>query len=105
MSDFYILADDGRTPVVADMATWARWFEHHPTRTVQQDRLGDLLVSTVFLGIDHNFAGRGDPVLWETMVFRDGRSVDDGQDRYTSYADAVAGHADMRRRAEAGEFD
>ena len=28
---------------------------------------GDLL--TVFLGLDHDFLDRGDPILWETMVF------------------------------------
>jgi hypothetical protein len=30
----------------------------------------DVLVSTVFLAIDHNFGRDGEPVLFETMVFR-----------------------------------
>ncbi len=28
-----------------------------------------ILVSTVFLGLDHNFLGEGEPILFETMIF------------------------------------
>ncbi len=49
-----------------------------------------VVVSTVFLGTDHNFTGKGPPVLFETMIFVNGG--DEWQDRYTSWNDAVAGH-------------
>lgn len=29
----------------------------------------NLVVSTVYLGIDHNFSGHGPPIIWETMIF------------------------------------
>ena len=48
-----------------------------------------MLVSTVFLGIDHSF-GEGPPILWETMIF-DGPH-DQFQERYTSKEEAIAGH-------------
>lgn len=48
------------------------------------------VVSTVFLGLDHNFTEVGDPVLWETMVFGE-----DGGEiclRYSSEEEAIQGH-------------
>lgn len=69
----YILAGpDGRTVKVVDLLEWARWLEVERTaRTVGKTNIGPFLVSTVFLGLDHNF-GEGPPVLWESMIFTDG---------------------------------
>ena len=49
-------------------------------------------ISTVFLGIDHNFGGAvGDPpVVFETMVF--GGDLDESMDRYTTWRKAKIGH-------------
>ena len=58
------------------------------------DEIGGVKVSTVFLGLDHRFSDSledGPPVLWETMIF--GGAHDEHQERYTSRADAIAGHA------------
>jgi hypothetical protein len=53
-----------------DVLRWARWFET-AERHVGNDYLaeGDLRISTVFLGLDHNFGLGGPPILFETMVF------------------------------------
>ena len=85
----YIL--DGKTPVkIADIVKWAVWFEmSHHKRIVKQTEVGDVGVSTVFLGVDHNWSDKGDPVLFETMVFG---VEDEMQHRYTSWADALLGH-------------
>lgn len=50
----------------------------------------DVTVSTVFLGIDHNFCDMGSPILYETAVF----SKDNSEiaDRYITRADAEKGH-------------
>jgi len=50
----------------------------------------DIVVSTVFLMLDHNYHAEGDPVLWETMIIKDGEYHD--WSRYDSYAKAKAGH-------------
>lgn len=86
----YILADDHRTPVPCDdMTTWGEWMGT-ADRHVGHDMRNGIRVSTVFLGLDHGF-GPGAPVLWETMIF--GGPHDEYQERYTSYDDALAGHA------------
>jgi hypothetical protein len=47
-------------------------------------------VSTVWIGINHRF-GPGDPLIFETMVF--GGEYDEACARYSSEAQAAAGHA------------
>lgn len=68
LPDNYIL-DKYKMPVKEpDLIHWARWMEKKD-RIVKQEMVGDVKVSTVFLGIDHNFSHEGPPILWETMVF------------------------------------
>lgn len=49
-------------------------------------------VSTVWLGLDHNFSGIGPPVIFETMIFGGGEEWEDSQWRYSTEAEALAGH-------------
>lgn len=51
-------------------------------------------VSTVWLGLDHNW-GDGDPILFETMSFGGGEAQNESQWRWTTEAAAVAGHAEI----------
>jgi len=56
-------------------------------------------VSTVFLGIDHNF-GAGLPLLFESMIFINGgplqsHDLDGEQDRYYTYEQALTGHREL----------
>lgn len=50
-------------------------------------------VSTIWLGVDYSF-GEGVPVIFETMVFGDGR-LDLTGDRYPTEASARRGHEEM----------
>jgi hypothetical protein len=93
----YIL--DGHTPVpVEDVLTWGRWFET-TDRHIDETALGEVRVSTIFLGLDHNFWGQGPPILFETLVF--GGPLDGEMDRYSSWDEAEAGHAAMCARVRA----
>jgi len=66
--DKYILNPDGTTrPATTDTEFW-NWFEK-ADRRVRYSEVGDVSVSTVFLGFDHGFDENGDPVLFETMIF------------------------------------
>jgi len=94
----YILLEDGTPKLEEDVMLWAHWFESS-SRTVERTKLGDEVeVSTVFLGMDHNFGGKGKPVLWETLVF--GGPMDGEMDRYTSEEEARAGHQRMVERVK-----
>jgi hypothetical protein len=88
--DRYILDDDGEPQPCPDLRTWGRWMET-ADRTVLKSTHRGVVVSTVFLGLDHNFAAAGPPVLWETMIF--GGVFDLSQQRYTSAIAALRGHA------------
>jgi hypothetical protein len=62
----YILVN--RKPVpVANVLEWGKYLDEK-NRRVCYDEIGDTLISTVFLGIDHAFHG-GPPILFETMIF------------------------------------
>lgn len=96
MPPLYRLADDGETPIQIDhtidddMRAWSESIG----RRVAQTYVGRRYVSTVFLGADHQYDPSGPPLLWESMTFGpDGTSID--CERYSSLADARAGHAAM----------
>ena len=78
-----------------DIRAWAQQFEKQD-RQVARTTKGDVDVSTVFLGINHQF-GDGPPLLFETMVF--GGELDGKQDRYSTWEQAESGHAEMCKRA------
>lgn len=102
MMGHYILGEDGRTPVLAPLLVWASAFERgkqarpgSPTAgagwaRVAHTEIGNVRVSTVFLGLDHSFTEGGPPVLFETLVF--GGEHDEEMSRYTTWEDAEQGH-------------
>lgn len=75
----YILNLRGEPVPCDSLMEWAEWFEH-ADRRVAFDKVGTSEISTVFLGLDHNF-GDGPPLLWETMIFR-GREWSDLTQRF-----------------------
>jgi hypothetical protein len=95
----YILGgEDGHTPVPCySLHEWGKWIEETDHRVVAQTGNDDWRVSTVFLGLDHRHWGNGPPILFETMVFRHGKSADE-MERYSSWDDAETGHKAMVRK-------
>lgn len=84
----YILDADGNPVPCPDLMTWGRWMQT-ADRHVALTRFEGVRISTVFLGLDHSWDD-GPPVLFESMVF--GGPLDGEMRRYTSRADADAGH-------------
>jgi len=74
--------------VPVELLEWAKWFET-TDRHVGNDTINGYRISTVFLGLDHNF-GVGAPLLFETMVFGDDDEED--MERYATYEEAEEGH-------------
>ena len=95
---FYKL--DGRTPVPCTAEELGAWMQD-ADRTVALDTVDDWTISTVFLGIDHEWSDDAPPLLFETMVF-EGDSTTGVVWRYTTWEEAERGHrnvvADVRRK-------
>jgi hypothetical protein len=62
MIDHYILLPDGTTKRVT-LLEWGDWFGKSRDRFVALYERDGCRVSTVFLGIDHRFGGKGPPLL------------------------------------------
>src|SRR3954466_3553268 len=85
----YVLDDAGKPQPETNISRWARWRAEVDPR-IGLEYVGDVRVSTVFLGVDHRHLGKGPPILWETMIF--GGRHHHYVERYTSRTDALAGH-------------
>jgi hypothetical protein len=71
------------------LAEWATAFEDFEAKRVAKTTVGDAEVSTVWLGLDHQF-GDGPPLIFETMIF--GGEHDQEQSRYSTEKQAREGH-------------
>lgn len=91
-----------RTGKRIGLLEWARLHEDIEYKRVALTDVGHYRVSTVWLGINHNF-GQGPPIIFETMIFDTSKQTvsiitgesypeDVGQDRYSTEVAALAGH-------------
>lgn len=88
MTDKYILKGHEAVPC-NDLLEWAKTFETLD-RHVGSDEIGEVRISTVFLGLDHNWFGEGPPLLFETMIF--GGPHNDYQERCSTWDEALIQH-------------
>ncbi len=91
----YYKLDENKNVVPSSLEEWANFIEGRlPTnyKHVGDDKINGYRVSTVFLGLCHNF-GYSDrrPIVFETMVF-DGDRSDIYQERYSTWKEAEEGH-------------
>ncbi len=108
MPNNYILNEAGDPVIEPDLLKWAEWYENSGLErqlartTIRANP--EVVVSTVFLGVDHNYMG-GPPAIYETMVF--GGPFDGHMCRYAYKEMAQWGHdkmvEDMRVIIETGE--
>ena len=89
----YYILDENHQILRASLMQWARFYEDTEKRRIALHELDSIKVSTVFLGIDHNFTKEGRPILFETMSF-----PDEEQERYCTYQEALWGHYRHCRR-------
>lgn len=78
-----------------ETCTLTEWAETYP-RFQQVTIVNGVCVSTVFLGLDHNYTDEGAPILFETMTFTKRRQsfkrFDQLQWRYCDLENAEAHH-------------
>lgn len=80
----------GKEVIPCSLWEWAYYFENNK-RHVADTYIRGIRISTIFLGLDHNFSDAGPPLLFETMVFMpDGYDI--GQWRYSTYEEAEEAH-------------
>ena len=87
----YIL--QGRKAIPVDRETYLTQQEKQD-HTVAKSTIGNYLVSTVFLGLDHQCKDNAPPLLFETMVFGDG-PLDERLERCTTWEEAEVMHEKM----------
>lgn len=75
-----------------DLDAWSAAFGDQEYKRVGYTEVGDVRVSTVWLGMNHNW-GDGPPLIFETRVF--GGEDDEWMDRYATEDAAVAGHNEV----------
>ena len=78
-------------------------------KVVKQEDVGDFWVSTVWLGINHDFFNLGQPIIFETMIFpRKHKEIDYDDrymERYCTEEEAIAGHAKAVEIAKTGKIN
>jgi hypothetical protein len=87
---YYVLDKNG-VEVVATREEWEQFFGSD-RRRIAETSVGELWVSTVFLGLDHRVPiGNGPPLLYETLVFGLPRGKEI-MERHSTRSEAIVGH-------------
>ena len=78
---------------------WAKLMEDMEYRRIGKTTCcrGLVEISTVWLGLDHAFGGPR-PLIFETMAFSRLPWVSEDMDRYSTEAEAIAGHEAMVKK-------
>lgn len=80
---------------------YGRLLDDPDYKIVQQEDVGPYWVSTVWIGVDHNFFDSGPPIIFETMVFAGSAHKDKtgllefDMMRYATEEEARQGHFEM----------
>jgi hypothetical protein len=90
----YALDEHGEPRPVSNVLEWAEGFEKLDRVVSKTEVLGHE-VSTVFLGLDHNYEETGEPLIWETMVFGPTSLCDHCERCGGPRANAIAMHEKM----------
>jgi len=96
MEKYYILK--GKKPVICKIMDWCKWFGR-ADRTVNQTYVGDVHISTVFMGIED--LERVPPMVFETAVYK--CDIDFKTIRYSTWSKAISGHNQMVKRIKIWE--
>lgn len=116
---YYILDEANQLQPIDNIIEWSKWFDENQHKKFlnqtwiikkpygkAKSRMAKKInkrraihpkiwVSTVFLGLDHNYFG-GAPITFESMAFSDGDfGCDLEQARHYTWDEAMAGHVAM----------
>lgn len=86
--------DENNNPVLCTLREWGDLYstkEGNDKRRVASDDVNEYHISTVFLGLDHGHGFTKRPLLFETMIFGEGKG-DGYQTRCSTWDEAVKMH-------------
>src|SRR5258708_1038560 len=95
MTDYYKL-DENNIVQPSSLDEYKTFVHDKPPYAHKQGfktSIDDWWVSTIFMGIDHNFYDTLRPIVFETMVFHKKDIPLNYQVRYTTYSESEEGHA------------
>lgn len=88
--------DENKNAIPCSVEEWSlqlRKMKKNNTKHVAQEMIGDILISTVWLGIDHQWINDAPhPLIFETMVFERNDFHEIYCDRYSTWQEAEEGH-------------
>lgn len=93
MSDKYVINADNTVVRMDDLVEWSSRFETDERRIARTTMYDGRIVSTVFLGINHNFGPSGAPLVFETMIFPSEKDFsEEWCERCSTFQQAVSQH-------------
>ncbi len=100
LDNYYYNLVNGK-PIPVSFKEWIFQDKKESWRVGLTDCGNNVTVSTVFLGLNHNW-GDGEPLLYETMVF--GGKLHNEMERYSTVEQAREGHERMVQRVKDSEI-
>jgi hypothetical protein len=98
--DYYAIMDADHAVIPCDHETWIAYYSAGPdARRVAKWERGDVMVSTVFLAVNHGFGDYTGPLWFESLVLV-GEMTGEMR-RYATWDEAVAGHNELVAEVEA----
>jgi len=82
---------ENNIPVPCSLMEWVQYMAI-ANRSIFKTKIDDVEVSTIFLGLDHNYSD-GPPLIYETMVFNG--PLNGTMKRYSTLGEAKNGHCEM----------
>lgn len=84
---------------------WSCLFEDVSYKRIAGKLIGNFFVSTVWLGLNHNFFSGQTPLIFETMVFneKEDKYRDFECERYATLEEALQGHKEMCEKIRRGK--
>lgn len=92
--DNFIL-DENNNAIPANLMEWGEFFNNTKRRIVNCEKINGMLISTIFVGIDHNFYWDDEeykPHIFETMVFKEGSYLENYCERCSTWQEAEECH-------------
>lgn len=98
MNDFLLYFDQDCKPITYE--EWIESFKDISYKIIKKDNVGPYIISTVWLGINHQFLPAESPMIFETMIFCEDKKDElyHEMQRYTYKEQAIEGHDEMVQR-------